>query len=97
MASPGRRGAPVTDRVRRVDGGAGRGSRWFSVPQSRAAAANRSVRGRAIAETQKFQAEANRLKADRWIAPFLAGGTFIVAVGGLVTGVLSLMKLSGHG
>ena len=52
---------------------------------------------RAIAETQKFQAEANKLKADRWIAPFLAGGTFIVAVGGLVTGVLSLMKLSGHG
>ena len=52
---------------------------------------------RAIAKTQKFQAEANKLKADRWIAPFLAGGTFIVAVGGLVTGVLSLLKLSGHG
>ena len=52
---------------------------------------------RAIAEPRKFQAEASKLKADRWIAPFLAGGTFIVAVGGLVTGLLSLLKLSGHG
>jgi hypothetical protein len=52
---------------------------------------------RSIAETRKFQAETNKLKADRWIAPFLAGGTFIVAVGGLVTGILSLLKLTGHG
>ena len=52
---------------------------------------------RAIMETRKFQAEAGKLKADRWFAPFIATGTFIAAVGGLVTGVLALMRQAGHG
>ena len=52
---------------------------------------------RAITGTQKFQAEAGKLKADRWFAPFIATATFIAAVGGLVTGILSLLRASGHG
>ena len=52
---------------------------------------------RAIVETQKSQAEAAKLKADRWIAPLLAGGTFIAATGGLITGVLALLRHAGHG
>ena len=52
---------------------------------------------RAIAETQKFQAEASKLEADRWFAPFIATGTFIAAVGGPVTGVLALLHQAGHG
>ena len=50
------------------------------------------------AETRKLNAEAQKLTADRWVAPFIATGTFIAAVGGLVTGILALLlHTSGHG
>lgn len=52
---------------------------------------------RAIAETQKFQAETGKLRADRWFAPVIATGALIAAVGGLVTGILALLRQSGHG
>lgn len=49
------------------------------------------------AETGKLNAEAQKLRADRWFAPIIATGTFIAAVGGLVTGVLALLLRASHG
>ena len=66
---------------------------------------------RAIAGTQKFQAEASKLGAGTreldaggrklgrgaYLSSVLVAVTFVSAVGGLVTGILSLLRVSGHG
>ena len=49
------------------------------------------------AETRKLDAEGRKLGRDARLSSVVVAVTFVSAVGGLVTGILSLMRASGHG
>ena len=48
-------------------------------------------------ETRRLNVGGGKLTANRWVAPFIATGTFVAAVGGFVTNILSLLRTTGHG
>ena len=49
------------------------------------------------AETRKLDAEGRKLGRDARLSSIVVAVTFVSAVGWLVTGILSLMRASGHG
>ena len=51
---------------------------------------------RAIAETQKFQAEAGKFNRDRWLAPVVAIASVTAAVGGIIAAYGTLFRAVAH-
>ena len=48
-------------------------------------------------EARKLDAEGRKLGRDAWLSSLVVAVTFVSAIGGLVTGILSLLRASGHG
>ena len=53
--------------------------------------------GKLSAETRKLDAEGRKLGRDARLSSLVVAVTFVSAVGGLVTGILSLLRASGRG
>ena len=53
--------------------------------------------GKLSAETRKLEAEGRKLGRDARLSSIVVAVTFVSAVGGLVTGILSLLRASGRG
>ena len=48
-------------------------------------------------EARKLDAEGRKLGRDARLSSLVVAVTFVSAIGGLVTGILSLLRASGHG
>ena len=53
--------------------------------------------GKLSAEARKLDAEGRKLGRDARLSSLVVAVTFVSAVGGLVTGILSLLRTTGHG